>query len=89
MQRSPPSLRHGVGLGAIPLARLTDEAWWVALWFGMNISMQEVMELAVLHEKQMHALEETYEAIITDLQHQIDNPFYILCKFCLIQKDRI
>ena len=32
-----------------------------------SFSMQEVMELAVLHEKQMHALEETYVCIASGL----------------------
>lgn len=40
----PPKLRYRtcLELGDVPLSRLRDEAWWVALWFGMNINMQEV-----------------------------------------------
>jgi hypothetical protein len=42
--QSPPKLkmRTCLELGGLPLARLRDEAWWVALWFGMNISLAEV-----------------------------------------------
>jgi hypothetical protein len=41
---------------------------------GETFSMQEVMELAVLHEKQMHALEDTYEQMILEIQSKVDNP---------------
>ena len=42
--QAPPKLklRTCLELGGIPLARLRDEAWWVALWFGMNINLSEV-----------------------------------------------
>ena len=41
---SPPKLklRSCLELGGVPLARLRDEAWWVALWFGMGINPTEV-----------------------------------------------
>ena len=42
--QAPPKLklRTCLELGGVPLARLRDEAWWVTLWFGMNINLTEV-----------------------------------------------
>ena len=42
--QAPPKLklRSCLELGGVPLAKLRDEAWWVTLWFGMNINLSEV-----------------------------------------------
>ena len=43
--QAPPKIkfRTCLELGAVPVERLADEAFWVVLWFGMNIDDPEAM----------------------------------------------